>query len=59
MTHSVVMLAAQKFWILDPLYIALGSVLAWFYAVIPSFGVSIMLLTATVSLLRMHWWPSR
>jgi YidC/Oxa1 family membrane protein insertase len=50
---SVVLLAAGKFWILDPLYAALGQVLAWFYAVIPSYGISIILLTATVSLLRM------
>lgn len=45
--------AAEKFWILDPLYAALGHVLSWFYAVIPSFGVAIMLLTVTVSILRM------
>jgi YidC/Oxa1 family membrane protein insertase len=46
-------LAAEKFWILDPLYNALGNLLAWFYAVIPSFGVAIVLLTVAVSILRM------
>ena len=46
-------LAAEKFWILDPLYAGLGQLLAWFYAVIPSFGVAIMLLTVAVSILRM------
>jgi YidC/Oxa1 family membrane protein insertase len=50
---SGLMLAAGKFWILDPLYAALGLVLAWFYAVIPSYGIAIILLTATVSALRM------
>lgn len=41
------------FWVLDPLYISLGTLLAWFYQVIPSFGVAIMLLTVAVSVLRM------
>ena len=41
------------FWILDPLYIGLGNLLAWFYAVIPSYGVAIILLTIAVSILRM------
>ncbi len=53
MTLGAAILAAEKFWILDPLYIALGTMLAWFYALLPSFGVAIMLLTAAVSLLRM------
>ena len=53
MIASGLMLAAGKFWILDPLYTALGTVLAWFYAFIPSYGIAIILLTATVSLLRM------
>jgi YidC/Oxa1 family membrane protein insertase len=43
----------KKFWILDPLYAALGNLLAWFYAVIPSYGVAIILLTVAVSILRM------
>ncbi|MGH9190792.1 MAG: YidC/Oxa1 family membrane protein insertase [Acidimicrobiales bacterium] len=34
--------------LLDPLYNALGSVLAAFYAVVPSYGVAIILLTLTV-----------
>lgn len=45
--------AKKKFWILDPLYIALGTLLAWFYGVIPSYGVAIMLLTGAVCVLRM------
>ena len=47
------MFAAEKFWILDPLYAAFGSVLAWCYSLIPSFGVAIMLLTVAVSIIRM------
>jgi YidC/Oxa1 family membrane protein insertase len=35
---------------LDPLYNALGAVLAFFYAIIPSEGVAIILLTVTVML---------
>ncbi|MBA3266731.1 MAG: membrane protein insertase YidC [Acidimicrobiia bacterium] len=42
---------AAKFWILDPLYAALGTLLAWFYDAIPSFGVAIVLLTLAVRLL--------
>lgn len=45
--------AKKKFWILDPLYIALGTLLAFFYAVIPNYGVAIMLLTAAACVLRM------
>ena len=45
--------AAEKFWILDPLYSALGHLVAWFYSVIPSYGVAIALLTMAVSILRM------
>lgn len=41
------------FWILDPLYNALGGILSAYYAVIPHYGVAIILLTATVSLIRM------
>jgi len=48
-----VIVGAEKFWILDPLYAALGHLLSWFYAIIPSFGVAIMLLTVAVSILRM------
>ena len=36
---------------LDPLYNALGAVLAFFYAIIPNEGVAIILLTVTVMLL--------
>ena len=36
------------FWILDPIYSAMGSVLAFFYSVIASYGVAIALLTVTV-----------
>ncbi|MDQ4134397.1 MAG: membrane protein insertase YidC [Actinomycetota bacterium] len=38
------------FWILDPLYSVLGALLAWFYALIPSYGVAIILLTVAVRL---------
>lgn len=47
------MLSVLAFWILDPLYNTLGAILAAFYSVVPSFGVAIILLTATVSLIRM------
>jgi YidC/Oxa1 family membrane protein insertase len=47
---ALVVLAAKKFWILDPLYSALGTLLAWFYSVIPSYGVAIVLLTLAVRL---------
>src|ERR671910_1826212 len=36
---------------LDPLYNALGAVLAFFYAIVPNEGVAIILLTVTVMLL--------
>ncbi len=36
------------FWILDPIYGAMGRVLAFFYSVIASYGVAIALLTVTV-----------
>ncbi len=36
------------FWILDPIYSAMGSVLAFFYSVVASYGVAIGLLTVTV-----------
>lgn len=45
--------ASKKFWILDPLYAALGSLLAFFYALVPSYGFSIIMLTMAVSILRM------
>src|SRR5207248_1876164 len=35
---------------LDPLYTALGWVMAWLYAVIPSYGIAIILLTIAVRL---------
>jgi YidC/Oxa1 family membrane protein insertase len=36
------------FWILDPIYGAMGRVLAFFYSVVASYGVAIALLTVTV-----------
>jgi YidC/Oxa1 family membrane protein insertase len=45
--------ATKKFWILDPIYAALGSLLAFFYALVPSYGFSIIMLTMAVSILRM------
>ena len=36
------------FWILDPIYIAMGSTLAFFYSLIASYGVAIALLTVAV-----------
>lgn len=50
---TAAMLAAKKFWILDPLYNALGSLISFFYALIPSYGFSIILLTMAVCVLRM------
>ena len=35
------------FWILDPIYSAMGSVLAFFYSVVASYGVAIALLTVS------------
>ena len=40
------MLAA--FWILDPIYGAMGRVLAFFYSVVSSYGLASALLTITV-----------
>jgi YidC/Oxa1 family membrane protein insertase len=42
---------AAQFWILDPIYTAMGSVLAWFYAILPSYGLAIALLTVAVRVL--------
>ncbi len=53
MLSTALLAASKKFWILDPLYAALGNILAFFYALIPSYGVAIILLTVTVSILRM------
>jgi YidC/Oxa1 family membrane protein insertase len=39
------------FWILDPIYHAMGTVLAFFYSVVSSYGLSIALLTMTVRIL--------
>jgi YidC/Oxa1 family membrane protein insertase len=36
--------------VLDPLYTALGWVMAWLYAVVPSYGIAIILLTVAVRL---------
>ncbi|HUR23890.1 MAG TPA: YidC/Oxa1 family membrane protein insertase [Acidimicrobiales bacterium] len=38
------------FWILDPIYHAMGAVLAFFYSVVASYGLAIALLTVTVRL---------
>jgi len=35
-------------WILDPIYNVMGAVLAFFYSVVPSYGLAIILLTMTV-----------
>ncbi len=51
MPHFAATVILGAFWILDPLYTALGTVLAWFYDVIPSYGVAIVLLTLAVRLL--------
>ncbi len=40
-----------SFWILDPIYTAMGTVLAWLYAVVPSYGAAIALLTIAVRVL--------
>ena len=50
MTLPVLLAAQKKFWILDPLYRALGEILAWIYGVIHSYGVAIVLLTVVVRL---------
>ena len=39
------------FWILDPIYTVMGSALAWFYALVPSYGLAIALLTIAVRIL--------
>jgi len=36
--------------VLDPLYTALGWVMAWLYALVPSYGIAIILLTVVVRL---------
>ena len=51
MLGSLVLAAEDKFWILDPLYGALGSLLAGFYAVVPSYAFGIILLTIFVRML--------
>jgi YidC/Oxa1 family membrane protein insertase len=53
---ALVQLAAEagkkkQFWILDPLYTALGHTLAWFYAFVGDYGLSIVLLTFAVRVL--------
>jgi YidC/Oxa1 family membrane protein insertase len=35
-------------WILDPIYNVMGAVLAFFYSIVPSYGLAIVLLTMTV-----------
>lgn len=44
-------LLAAQFWIFDPIYSAMGTVLAWLYAVVPSYGLAIALLTVAVRIL--------
>ncbi|MCA1684183.1 MAG: YidC/Oxa1 family membrane protein insertase, partial [Actinobacteria bacterium] len=51
MPHAAATGILAAFWILDPLYTALGTVLAWFYDLIPSYGMAIVLLTVAVRLL--------
>ncbi|MHB8671041.1 MAG: YidC/Oxa1 family membrane protein insertase [Acidimicrobiales bacterium] len=53
MSAGVFVLAAGKS-IFEPIYSALGQLLAWFYGLIPSYGVAIILLTIAVRLLV---WP--
>jgi YidC/Oxa1 family membrane protein insertase len=53
---NLLLLAAEKvepkkFWILDPLYTALGTTLAWFYGFVGDYGLSIVLLTIAVRIL--------
>jgi hypothetical protein len=43
--------AEKKFWILDPLYTALGHTLAWFYGFVGDYGLAIVLLTVAVRVL--------
>ncbi|HEX2043153.1 MAG TPA: YidC/Oxa1 family membrane protein insertase [Acidimicrobiales bacterium] len=50
---AFVLLGAKKFWILDPLYSALGTLVAWFYSVIPSYGFAIVLLTLAVRVITL------
>jgi YidC/Oxa1 family membrane protein insertase len=50
MNASVVL---AKFWILDPLYTSLGTLLAWFYSVIPSYAFAIVLLTVAVRVITL------
>jgi YidC/Oxa1 family membrane protein insertase len=47
---ALLLLAAEKkqFWILDPLYTALGSTLAWLYGIAGDHGLAIVLLTVAV-----------
>jgi YidC/Oxa1 family membrane protein insertase len=45
---SVTPVLAAQFWILDPIYQAMGAILAFFYSVVPSYGLAIALLTVTV-----------
>jgi YidC/Oxa1 family membrane protein insertase len=42
---------SKQFWILDPLYTALGYTLAFFYGLIPNYGLAIVLLTFSVRVL--------
>ena len=44
------LLAAERFWILDPLYAGLGTLLAWFYSIAHSYALAIILLTVVVRL---------
>jgi YidC/Oxa1 family membrane protein insertase len=41
----------KQFWILDPLYTALGHTLAWFYGFVGDYGMAIVLLTVAVRIL--------
>jgi len=48
MPGGVVRPLLAAFWILDPIYGAMGRVLAFFYSVVSSYGLAIALLTITV-----------
>ncbi len=50
MNASVVL---AKFWILDPLYTSLGTLLAWFYSAVPSYAFAIVLLTVAVRVITL------
>ena len=46
----MIVLAASKS-VLEPIYTVMGAALAWFYNLVPSYGVAIILLTVAVRLI--------